>query len=290
MLLVYVIASFGSGLLSAGLALAILFLSGAIFDNTTVVQLIELSRLSHPLLQQMVTTAPGTYHHSLTVANLAEQAAERIGADSLLTRVGAYFHDIGKMANPHFFVENQLDGLNPHDQLDPLTSSTILQNHVSDGLKLAAKYRLPSRVRDFIAQHHGTTKTNYQYAQACNDNNGPVDAQPFRYPGPRPQSKETALLMLADGIEAAVRACRCTSLEEMDEVVRKVFGERLADHQLDDSDLTLREMEVVRQSFLETLRGMYHPRIQYPQFAVQRPPTPASPQLSALRDQELATP
>lgn len=267
---IYVLASLMAGLLSAGLALAILFLTGALFDVATVVQLSELSRLSHPLLQNMVTQAPGTYHHSLMVANLAEQAAERIGADSLLTRVGAYFHDIGKTVNPHYFIENQLEGLNPHDQLDPLTSSTILRNHVADGLKLAAKYRLPARVRAFIAEHHGTTKTGYQYAQAVQQNGGPVDEAAYRYAGPRPQSKETALLMLADGSEAAVRSCRCTSLEEMDEVIRRVFAERLADHQLDDSDLTLREMEVVRQSFLDTLRGMYHPRVQYPQVSAPR--------------------
>jgi hypothetical protein len=297
---IYLLASLANGVLSAGLALAILFISGALFDVTTVVQLTELARLSHPLLQEMVTKAPGSYHHSLMVANLAEQAAERIGADSLLTRVGAYFHDVGKMANPHFFIENQLEGLNPHDQLDPLTSSTILQNHVSDGLKLAAKYRLPARVRAFIAEHHGTTKTSYQYAQACKDNGGPVDATRFRYPGPRPHSKETALVMLADGSEASVRSCRCSSLEEMDEVIRRVFTERLGDHQLDDSDLTLREMDVVRQSFLETLRGMYHPRIQYPQMAMTArsqqqaqpqpviEPTPA-PQLPPLGEQEWAT-
>jgi putative nucleotidyltransferase with HDIG domain len=270
LLAIYLIASFVAGLLAAGLALAILALSGSLFDVTTVVQLSELARLSHPLLRSMVTHAPGTYHHSLMVANLAEQAAERIGADALLTRVGAYFHDIGKIANPHYFIENQLEGLNPHEQLDPRTSSTVLQNHVVDGLKLAAKYRLPARVRAFIGEHHGTTKTNYQYALACEQNGGPVDPEPFRYPGPRPQSKETALLMLADGSEAAVRANRCTSLEEMDDVIRRVFTERLADHQLDESDLTLREMEVVRQSFLETLRGLYHPRVQYPQVTAPR--------------------
>jgi putative nucleotidyltransferase with HDIG domain len=294
LLTVYLIASFASGVLSAGLALAILYLSGAAFDVTTVVQLIELSRLSHPLLQQMVTQAPGTYHHTLMVTNLAENAAERIGADSLLTRVGSYFHDIGKLTNPHFFIENQLEGINPHERLDPLTSSTILQNHVTDGLKLAAKYRLPSRVRAFIAEHHGTTKTHYQYAKACEESGREVDSQPFRYPGPRPQSKETALLMLADGSEAAVRANRCTSVEEMDNVLRHLFADRLADHQLDDSDLTLREMEVVRQSFLETLRGVYHPRMKYPaQQVTAAQPAEAramtkSP--SPHPDQELATP
>ena len=278
-LVTYLIASVASGVLAAGLSLVILYLTGAAFGVTTIVQLIELSRLSHPLLQEMVTKAPGTYHHSLMVANLAEHAAERIGADSLLTRTGAYFHDIGKMANPYFFIENQLDGLNPHDQLDPLTSSTVLRNHVCDGLKLAAKHRLPASIRAFIAQHHGTLKTNYQYAKAVQEN-GVVDAQPFRYPGPRPQSKEIALVMLADGSEAAVRSSRSANPDEMDQVIRRVFSERLSDHQLDDSDLTLREMEVARLSFLETLRGMYHPRIVYPQMNPQ-PPAPAQPAMPA---------
>ncbi|MFN3706384.1 MAG: HDIG domain-containing metalloprotein [Thermoflexales bacterium] len=245
--------------------MALVFLAGALLDVTTTIQLNELARLSHPLMQMMVVKAPGTYHHSLMVANLAEQAAERIGADALLTRVGAYFHDIGKMENPHFFIENQLDRLNPHDQLDPHTSSAILRSHVTEGLKMAAKHRLPQRVRDFIAEHHGTMLTNYQYALALRTQGTEVDPKDFRYPGPKPRSKETALVMLADGCEAAVRAARCASLEEMDRVIRQVFSERLADRQLDDSDLTLREIEVARQSFLETLRGAYHPRIRYPE-------------------------
>jgi putative nucleotidyltransferase with HDIG domain len=281
-------ASLLSGVLSAGLTIALLYLSGFLFDVTTVVQLIELSRLSHPLLKRMVTQAPGTYHHTLMVAHLAENAAERIGADAMLTRVGAYFHDIGKLNNPQFFIENQLEGLNPHDQLDPLTSSTILRNHVTDGLKLAAKYRLPARLKDFIAEHHGTTKTQYQYLQACRSSNQPVDADAFRYPGPRPRSKETAIVMLADSSEAIVRAGRFATFEEMDAALRQLFADRLADHQLDDSDLTLRDIELVRQSFLETLRGVYHPRMQYPVEASVVAPTPA-PQ-PALPQQELATP
>ncbi|MDW8395362.1 MAG: HDIG domain-containing protein [Anaerolineae bacterium] len=257
------LASLLSGVLASGLAMAMLYITGALFDITTVVQLSELSRLSHPLLREMVTRAPGTYHHSLMVANLAEQAAERIGADALLTRVGAYFHDIGKLLNPQFFIENQIEGINPHDQLDPLTSSAILRAHVTDGLKLAAEHRLPRRIKDFIAEHHGTTVTSYQYTRALQES-GAAAPQDFRYPGPRPRSKETALVMLADSSEAAIRAARCTSIEHMEQVLNRVFNERLADRQLDDSELTLRDLEVVRHSFLETLRGMYHPRVQYP--------------------------
>jgi putative nucleotidyltransferase with HDIG domain len=258
------VTSVGS-LISAALAPALLYLSGLALDITTPFQLHELCRPSHPLIQQMLVHAPGTYHHSLMLANLAEQAAERIGADSLLTRVGAYYHDIGKTIHPYFFIENQLEGMNVHDQLDPQTSSRILQNHVTDGLDLARKFHLPSSVRAFIAEHHGTTKTGYQYALASQASNEPVDDAPFRYPGPRPQSRESALVMLADGCEAAVRARRPSAVEETDAMIRKVISERIADHQLDDTDLTLQDLEIIRQSFLDTLRGAYHPRIEYPE-------------------------
>ncbi len=282
----YLLAAVVSSLLAAALAPALLYVTGLIFDIVTPIQLIELSRPSHPLLQRVLTQSPGTYHHSLMVANLAEQAAERIGADSLLTRVGAYYHDIGKSLHPYFFIENQVDVSNVHDQLDPQTSSRILQNHVIDGLELARRYRLPSRIRAFITEHHGNSKTGYQYALASQANGMPVDDMPFRYPGPRPQCKETALVMLADGCEAAVRARKPASIEQTEEVIRKIIGERLADHQLDDTSLTLQELELIRQSFLDTLRGAYHPRIEYPEIKPTAlsdalplpPPNPPSPQ------------
>jgi cyclic-di-AMP phosphodiesterase PgpH len=265
-LISFLVASFASGLISSGLALAAIYLSGLIFDITSVVHLNDLARPSHPLIQKLLLQAPGTYHHSLMVGNLAEQAAERIGADSLLARVGAYYHDIGKLEHPNYFIENQMEGVNIHDTLDPKTSAAMLHSHVRDGLALAKKYRLPGKIRDFIAQHHGTTRTNYQYQRAlrAQDSDLPLDDAPFRYPGPRPRSRETALMMLADACEATVRACKCETLEAMDAVVRRTIAERLADHQLDDSNLTLRELEQIRQSFMETLRGVYHPRVEYP--------------------------
>jgi len=254
-------------LVSAALAPAMLYICGMFFDMTTPFQLHELSRPSHPLIQQMLMQAPGTYHHSLMLANLAEHAAERIGADSLLTRIGAYYHDIGKMLHPYFFIENQIDHSNVHDQLDPITSSRILQNHVTDGLELARKYRLPSRIRAFIAEHHGTTKTGFQYARAVQASTEPVDDAPFRYPGPRPHTRESALVMLADGCEAMVRARKPAAIEETDALVRKLISERIADHQLDETGLTLQDLEIIRQSFVDTLRGAYHPRIEYPEMA-----------------------
>ncbi|MCW1967697.1 MAG: HDIG domain-containing protein [Anaerolineae bacterium] len=252
------------GVLSMALAPAFLYIAGLPMRIITPLQLLDLSRPSHPLIQQLLTTAPGTYHHSLMVANLAEQAAERIGADALLTRVGAYYHDIGKTVHPYFFIENQLDGSNnPHDQLDPLSSSKVLHDHVLDGLKMAHKHRLPIEIQAFIAEHHGTTRAGAGYYRASKDN-PTLDDKPYRYPGPRPRSRETAILMLADGCEAIVRAKRPSQADETIKLINKIVSERLNDHQLDDSDLTLHEIDMVRQSFAETLRGIYHPRIDYP--------------------------
>lgn len=286
-----VIAGVASGILSSAFALGALYLSSLLFDVTTVVQLTDLARASHPLIQKMLLQAPGTYHHSLIVGNLAEQAAERIGADSLLTRVGAYYHDIGKLENPHHFIENQMEGVNIHDRLDPRTSAALLHAHVTNGLALAQQHKLPARIRGFIAEHHGTMRTGYQYARACRDNGGPVDDAPFRYAGPRPLSRETAILMLADASEATVRSSKCETVEAMDAVIRRVIADRLADNQLDESQLTLRDLDQIRQSFLDTLRGVYHPRVEYPSAQAQpltitaAPPTePPSGDASAASD------
>jgi putative nucleotidyltransferase with HDIG domain len=256
-----------NGGLSASLTLIGLFIVGNLFDATTTVQLLELARPTHPLLNELMHKSPGTYHHTLMVANLAEQAAERIGANSLLTRVGAYYHDIGKMVRPYMFVENQVEGANVHDQFNPRTSAEIITSHVTEGIELAKKYRLPSRVRAFIPEHHGTMRVSFLYQKAVE--NSPtgaagVDESAFRYPGPRPQSKETALLMLADGCEAAVRANRPAAPDQLNELVRKVIGERVAWNQLDECPLTIADLDSVRESFVATLQGMYHPRLRYP--------------------------
>ena len=202
-----------NGVLSASLALIGFLLLGNLFGITTSLQLIDLARPTHPLLRQLLLKAPGTYHHSLLVSNLAEQAAERIGADDLLARVGAYYHDIGKTLRPYFFVDNQIDGVNVHDRLDPETSAQIVVSHVKDGLDLARKYSLPKAIQDFIGQHHGTTITNYFYRQAVQAHSGPemVDRDRFTYPGPRPRRKEIGIVMLADSCEAAVRGQRPAS-------------------------------------------------------------------------------
>jgi putative nucleotidyltransferase with HDIG domain len=269
-LLTLVTAAIINGILSASITLGGLFAFGNLFDLTTTMQLLELARPTHPLLNELMRKSPGTYHHTLMVANLAEQAAARIGANALLTRVGAFYHDVGKTARPYMFVENQLNGSNVHNQLDPQTSAEIIVSHINDGLELARKYRLPSRVRAFIPEHHGTMRAGFLYQKALERAGGDASQlkeSSFRYPGPRPRSKETALLMLADGCEAAVRAARPASPEQVAEIVKKVIDDRVAQGQLDESPLTLNDLSLARESFVTTLQGMFHPRLQYPELA-----------------------
>lgn len=252
-------------ILSPILTISGFFLVG-LFGVTTVVQLQDLSRLDHPLLQELLRRAPGTYHHSIMVANLAEQAAERTGANSTLVRVGAFYHDIGKMNRPPFFTENQ-EGSNPHDSLDPYTSARIIVSHVSDGLEMARENKLPQRIQDFIAEHHGSRTISIFYErarQAAGSNADEVDVARFRYPGPRPASRETGIVMLADTIEAASSAMRPSSGKEIERLVNALIDDHLKDGQLDDSDLTMGDLKIIRASFIETLKGRYHVRVRYP--------------------------
>lgn len=262
---------FGAGLLNGGVAsmLALLgyFALGNLLDIPTTLRLMDLARPTHPLMRQLLLKAPGTYHHSILVSNLAEEAAERVGADPLLARVGAYYHDIGKTLRPYFFVDNQTDGDNVHDRLDPETSAHIIVSHVKDGVDLARKYDLPECIVDFIAEHHGTTLATYFYQRAqesAPDGNPGPDPARFRYPGPKPRSKETAILMLADACEAAVRSLRPPTGEEIEAIVRKLIVERMQDGQLDDSNLTLRDLDEIQKAFTATLQGVFHPRVRYP--------------------------
>jgi hypothetical protein len=242
---------------------------------TTTIQLQELSRPDHPLLQFILRNAPGTYQHSLQIANLAEQAAEKIGANALLTRVGSLYHDAGKARQPIYFIENQVPGtVNPHNDLSPLESSQVIIRHVPDGLALAEKHRLPQRIRDFIAEHHGDLITQYQYGRAIEAANGDaskINKEEFRYPGPKPQSLETALVMMADGCEARTRAERPATREELQALVKDVIDQRLAAGQLDFTDLTMKDLATIQDSFVSTLRGIYHPRIKYPKIEQIRP-------------------
>ena len=257
-----------NGLLSAALAVVGLAAIGYILNIPTPLKLMELMQPNHRLLERLLREAPGTYQHSLQVANLAELGAQRINANATLVRVAAMYHDVGKILNPHFFVENQADGVNPHDMLDdPLHSARIIIGHVPEGDRLSRRYRLPSRIREFIMEHHGTTQVAYFYRLAlerAEKTGEPVDIEEFSYPGPRPRSRETAILMLADGCESSVRARRPQSKKDIEETVDYIFETRLRERQLDDSGLTLNDLRVLRDTFLFALQGIFHPRIMYP--------------------------
>jgi len=273
-ILTLVIASFINGILSGSLSLGLLFLIGNLFDIPSNLQLLDLSRPDHPLLREILVQAPGTYQHSLQVANLAEYAGERIGANTLLLRVGALYHDAGKAIQPKFFVENQAAEGNPHDKLDPESSAQLILQHPRDGLNLARKHHLPTLVRDLIAEHHGTLRANYQYGMALEAAGGKpekIDEEKFRYPGPRPRSKEAAILMLADGVEAKYRAVVPTTPEAVEKLVRTVLDDRLAQHQFDNTDLTLHDLDVIREALIDALRGRSHSRLLYPEDEKKQP-------------------
>lgn len=261
------------GVTTAIAALAILYILTLAFNLPTSLKLSELSQPNHPLLQRLLREAPGTYQHSLQVANLSEQAANAVGANSELVRVSALYHDVGKVMNPIFFVENQAEQINPHDALnDPYRSASIIISHVPDGDRLARQYRLPPRVRDFIWQHHGTTRVGYFYNRAVEQAGDPeaVDAAAFTYPGPRPQTREAAIMMLADSSESTVRARKPSSRQEIAEIVQQIIDARTVESQLDQSDITLKDLRTIHGVFVEVLQGVFHPRINYPALVTRR--------------------
>ncbi|MGB8643751.1 MAG: HDIG domain-containing metalloprotein [Anaerolineae bacterium] len=260
-----VLAAVGSGGLTGLLALGSQFVLGKLAGVTTALELIELARPTHPLLQKLLREAPGTYHHSLVISNLAEHAAQRIGADSLLLRVGAYYHDVGKTMNPQYFAENQFDGVNIHDTLEPHASAAILHQHIVDGLNLTKRYGVSNRVRDLIPQHHGTTLSTYFYDKALKRANGqPVDIEDFRYPGPKPQTREAVIMMLADGVEATSRAERPSNPAQIHAIIDRIIDQRMREGQLDEAPVSLRDLDLIRQAFFDVLQGLYHPRVRYP--------------------------
>lgn len=236
------------------------------FNIVTNIKLLELSNPNSELLKKLQMEAPGTYHHSIMVGNLAESAAEVVGANSILLRVSAYYHDIGKLARPEFFKENQLTSKNPHDEISPNLSTLIIINHVKIGLEMAEEHNLPGEIRDMIAQHHGTTLVKYFYITMKNDetNDLPVLEEDFRYPGPKPQTKEAGIMMLADSVEAAVRSLKDPTPRKVDEMVYNIFVDKLDDGQLDECNLTFKDVVAIRESFLKTFGSIYHARIEYP--------------------------
>ncbi len=262
-----------NGMIAAALSVLFQYFFSPILGQITPLHLLELSRPDHPVLEYLLRIAPGTYQHSLQVANLSEQAAEFIDADSLLTRVGALYHDIGKSLNPGFFIENQIHGIiDTHDEMQPEEAAEMIIRHVTDGVKMAKDNKLPNRIIDFILEHHGTMQTFYQYTAALNHVEGDeskIDAMKFTYPGPRPQSRETALVMLADGCEARVRAEKPKNEQELYEIVRDTVERRVSLGQLDETNFTLAELTVVIDSFVTTLRGISHHRVEYPKLKSQ---------------------
>lgn len=288
-----VLFAFVNGLLlTPATALAVMYLVTMTFNLPTALKLIDLSQPNKPLLQRLLREAPGTYQHSLQVANLAEQAANAIGADAQLTHVAALYHDIGKMNNAVFFTENQQNQGNPHDTInDPYRSADYIISHVTEGDDLARQYRLPNRLRDFIREHHGTTSVYvfYQRALAAVDGDeAAVDISDFSYPGPRPSSKETAILMLADSCEAAVRSVKPESRQAITDLISKIIDDKRKAGQLDESGLTLNDLRAIQNIFVDILGSMFHPRINYKE-AIKRkapksnppaatPRTPSTPQ------------
>lgn len=270
LILVGIVIGAVNGILSAILMIGALPYLESAFSITSMIKLLELSNPNHSLLKRLLLEAPGTYHHSLMVGNLAEASAESVGANPLLVRVGAYYHDIGKVKRPEYFVENQRGFENPHEKIAPALSALIITSHVKDGLEFARDAHLPGVVNDFIAQHHGNSLTKYFYGRALEeDRDGSISQDSFRYEGPKPQSKEVALVMLADSVEAAIRSLQEPTDAKIREMVKKIIKDKLNDGQLESCDLTFKDLDTITQSFCTILEGMYHKRIEYPEVIVK---------------------
>lgn len=254
-----------NGLISAVLAIGLLPYLESAFGITSSIRLLEFSNPNHPLLRKLLMEAPGSYHHSMIVANLAEAAAEAVGADTLLTRVQAQYHDVGKVRRPYFFIENQYGAENPHEHMTPSLSTLVIISHAKDGVELARQYRVPQVIIDAIPEHHGTDLVRFFYHKAVEQAAGQaVDEADYHYPGPRPQTKETAIVMLADSVEAAVRSLARPTPGCIEAMTRKIIKERLNDGQLDESDITFKDLGKIAEAFVRILNGIFHNRIKYP--------------------------
>ncbi|REK61086.1 MAG: metal-dependent phosphohydrolase [Cohnella sp.] len=260
---------FASGLLTAVLVIGLMPFFEMTFGILSALKLVELSNPNHPLLRKLLTETPGTYHHSLMVGNLSEAAAEAVGANGLLCRVGSFYHDVGKTKRPSYFIENQNGGVNPHDKLDPKVSASIIIAHARDGAEMLKQYKLPKPIRDIAEQHHGTSFLKFFYYKAVKraEEQGtecPWTEDDFRYPGPKAQTKEAAIVGIADSVEAAVRSLSHPTVEQVESIIRKIIKDRLDDDQFNECDLTLKEMDKIAETLKETVIGMFHSRIEYP--------------------------
>jgi putative nucleotidyltransferase with HDIG domain len=258
---------FVGGLLSCIFVLVMAPVAEMVFNYVTDIKLLELGNLNHPLLKEMIVKAPGTYHHSQLVAVLSEAAAAEIGANPLLARVGSYFHDIGKMRKPEYFIENQQGGINRHDHLSPSMSALIIASHVKDGMEMARDHKLPQKITDFIPQHQGTKVITFFYQKALEQNDGKeeVEEKQFRYPGPRPQTREAGIILLADGVEASVRSLPEKTPQRIQGQVQKIINKNFTEEQLDDCEMTLKDLHKIADTFTRVLVGIYHQRIPYPE-------------------------
>ncbi|OAB30088.1 metal-dependent phosphohydrolase [Paenibacillus macquariensis subsp. defensor] len=262
--------AFAGGLLTAVLVIGLMPFFEVTFGILSALKLVELSSPNHPLLRKLLTETPGTYHHSVMVGNLSEAAAEAIGANGLLCRVGSYYHDIGKTKRPSYFIENQNHMENPHDSLDPKLSKSIIIAHARDGVEMLKDYKLPKLIRDIAEQHHGTTFLHFFYHKALKkaEEQG-VDPEftelDFRYPGPKAQSKEAAVVGIADSVEAAVRSLRNPTVEQVETMIEKIIKSRMDDHQFNECDLTMKELDIISKTLKESVMGIFHSRIEYPE-------------------------
>ncbi|MGG1327653.1 HD family phosphohydrolase [Bacillus tropicus] len=254
-----------SGIISSVLAMGILPYLESGLGIVSSMKLMELSSPNHPLLRRILLEAPGTYHHSVMVANLSEAACEAVGANGVLARVGAYYHDVGKTVQPQFFIENQMGIENPHDKLDPVTSKDIIIAHVTDGVKMLEEYHIPQEIIDIAGQHHGTTLLKYFYYKAIKEDKEKYTEEMFRYPGTKATSKESAIVGIADSVEAAVRSMNHPTPEQINNLVQSIIKDRLQDGQFSECDLTFKELQIVGKTLCETLKGIFHSRITYPE-------------------------
>jgi putative nucleotidyltransferase with HDIG domain len=256
--------SAGNATASALLAVGFLWLFELFTGITTDQTLLEWADPTRPLLKRLSLEAPGTYAHTINVANLAEAAANGIGANGLLCRVGVYYHDVGKMLKPHYFVENQPDSRNPHDKLKPETSAAIVREHVTEGERLAREAKVPPAILDFILQHHGTQRIGFFYEKAREEFGDDLPEERYAYPGPRPQTRETAIVMLADACESATRAMKDPTPERVRDLIHSIVQAKVEAGQLDEAPLTLRELAGIEEQFAKILGGVIHRRIEYP--------------------------
>ncbi|RFB17556.1 HDIG domain-containing protein [Bacillus sp. HNG] len=259
-----------SGVIAAVLTIGLLPFFEAGFNILSTMKLIELSNPNHPLLRKILTEAPGTYHHSVMVANLSESACEAIGANGLLARVASYYHDIGKTKRPHFFIENQMNIENPHDKIAPQLSKTIITAHATDGAETLRKFKMPKEIVDIAEQHHGTTLLKYFYHKAKQQSDREILESDFRYEGPKAQTKEASVIGIADSVEAAVRSLSNPTPQKIESLVNNIIADRLQDGQFDECDITLKELDIVAKTLCESLKGIFHSRIEYPAEATKQ--------------------